>query len=276
MLKTAIVTTTMISLAAGGALANEKLTFGGEAKIGAKSVNGGDTFNADANVVLNVGFADATDDGIEYGASFSIESGNLADSANGASAVGTVKAPSLYVRGPFGELYGKQNDDDEALVGYTNTFDSTTFGLEYNTHADSANMTIAQQFDLFKVSANYKVFQDDAIDDEWGIGLGYDNGSYNAGIEFQHDDDVKLTAGTSVEGFTFSGEYLISDSADDEWKVTAAYAVEQFEFSLAYEHDEDYAFTSKYKFSSNLNLYATTKIEDQGAQEITFGVGMTF
>lgn len=199
------------------------------------------------------------------GGALVVESGNLADS-DGVGAAGHIIDPYLFVRGDWGEVYAKENDDDEALFGYTNTFRDTSVTLEYNWDTEVTKAAVSQSFGDFSLSGEVNTA------DEWNVKAAFDNGSVNGSVKVDQADVVTVTAGAANNGFTVGAEY----GTNDEWKVSAGYSVGMTSISASYEHDDDYTFESSFGINENLAVYLNTKVEDQLPQEIGVGIKLSF
>lgn len=252
-----------------------EISMTGKAMIGILSEGDGTghnygKFGSDAKIALKFSGKEVTDDGMEYGGSFTLESGNLAKSGTFSSTTGKIKDPSIYVKGAFGKLYAKENDDDEAVIGYKGTFGSTTIGAENNFADDVAKFTVKQV-----ISNGFYVAGKVETDHDWEVAAGYEADTYSFELAYDNDDVTTATIGVEYEGFTAEIE---ADTAD-EWEATIGYEAGKFGLSLAYDWEKDYEIEVTYTLKENLYAYLTAELETEVGDEedeITLGVAFTF
>jgi hypothetical protein len=259
-----LVLLSMGGLAISATTAFADVSFSPSATFGVKSTDAGTTWAPDASLKLGVSGSVETD-GLTYGGAFDLETGNIADADGSSSSVGSIKNPSVFVRGDFGELYAKE-DDDDGLFGYKNTFGDTSVGLEHNWTDDVTKLTLGHSFGDMSVNAELNT------NDEWNVKLGFDNGQFNGSVKVDQDEVVTATAGLSSNGFSLSGEF----NTNDEWTISTGYTFDKLSANVSYEHDDDYSVGFNYGVNDNLSIYLEAKVEDAADQEIKFGASYSF
>lgn len=224
-MKKVLLATTALAFSAGFAAA--EVTLSGSANMGVKYMEdrgeGIDDLQLHYEIDADVKASTMTDGGLEFGASFDLDTES--DDASGNPSTNEVKDPEIYVKGAFGKVTVGDLDpatDDLGMsdLGYDGIGldDVAEAGMVWGSH----NVAYSNSFDAFsfKVTAH-------TVDQGWSAYAKYDNGQYNAALgyieEDEGDDSWTFTAGTDIANFAVTATYTDHSASGEAYGLTAGY-----------------------------------------------------
>ncbi len=298
-MKKILLATTMLVGTAG--LAAAEVSFSGSAHAGIASNAGGD-FDVYSSAGLDVTFSGASDNGLEFGATFGASVGHsyaFADDDGFGNEDGTLGDPEVFISGSFGRVafnhngYGFfHNDDsdaDQADVDYSGTFGGLTVGLRADVQdvndladldgidqgldgdfADDAgnpndlSATLGYTIAGIAVTANV-----DGTDDiAWDVGASYTMGAFTAGVTYNVDSVAELTGTYEANGIMATASY----NTDSEWSVGGSYTMNGISFAASTDDASAWEVTAGYDLGGGLSLEAGYNYTN----DAFIGAAMTF
>lgn len=270
-MKKVLFATTALVASAGIAAADghTSISFSGAAGAGLYDDGAGQSvYNY---IDLDVDMVGETDNGVEFGASFNIRSGDKVDFGDDEydGALSNFSFGSVYISGEFGTLTFDRdgidnlfNDDFSHDMSYEYSInditatvtwdvdDSATAGDHYSVQILYDNDTFLGRFEIDDTS-EFELFASYAITPELTAGIEYDsNGEvitlhgdydtdmFSVGFNYNTNDQWDLGASFTTAGFTIGGEI---DEAD-AWTVRGEYAVGAgLDAQMYYNSDQTYA-----------------------------------
>ncbi len=249
-MKKILLATTILSMSAGFAAAEVKLS--GSAHMGVARDAAG-PFAVYNSAAIDAAATVVSDSGVEFGMSTSVSFGHsytFGDGDTFATEAGTLGAPKLTAKGPFGTLTFKDGGVDQLYsdgtagdVGYTVTAGDLALGLVMDVNGDTAvGWSTSVGYTMSGVaisvalddSSSYKASLAYTAGSITGT-LGTDKASAAAAVNtltvaYAADgmtakfsastaQDYSIAAGYSANGMGFD----VSTNQDTEWKATASY-----------------------------------------------------
>lgn len=285
-MKKILLATTMLVGTAGFAAA--EVSFTGSAKAGIASDAGGD-FDVYSSAGLDVTFSGASDNGLEFGATFGASMGdtyNFADDDGFVSEDGTLGGPEVYISGSFGRVafnhngYGFfHNDDsdmDQADVDYSGTFGGLSVGLradvqDVNTPAvgiteNLNDLSATLGYTIAGIALTANVDGTDTM--EWDVGASYTMGAFTAGVTYNHDSVAELTGTYEANGIMATASY----DTDSAWSVGGSYTMNGMSFAASTDDASAWEVTAGYDLGGGLSLEAGYNYTN----DAFIGAAMTF
>lgn len=285
-MKKILLATTMLVGTAGFAAA--EVSFSGSAHAGIASDAGGD-FDVYSSAGLDVTFSGASDNGLEFGATFGASVGHsyaFADDDGFGDEDGTLGSPEVFISGSFGRVafnhngYGFfHNDDsdaDQADVDYSGTFGGLSVGLRADVqdvndvvvgvteNTNDLSATLGYTIAGIAVTANV-----DGTDDiAWDVGASYTMGAFTAGVTYNVDSVAELTGTYEANGIMATASY----NTDSEWSVGGSYTMNGMSFAASTDDGSAWEVTAGYDLGGGLSLEAGYNYTN----DAFIGAAMTF
>ena len=254
-MKKVLLATTALVLSAGFAAAEVKVD--GSANMGLKYNEGnlgyaGQKTAAWFEIDMNVTGTMESDSGLTFGAQIQLDSQYGGDQDYDAN---------VFMSGAFGTLKAGNSNwvaaDDFGIndIGFDGIgVDDTAEIAMYANNADSVN-------DLrwdYSVGAFSTVVSIDTIQDDYGLSVGYDNGTFGGYLAYDHDDqtDADSTSILLTGSFgAFSGQlyYADADAYDASYGIYGAYKTGPWTFEAAVA-DADMATDASYGIGAKYDL----------------------
>lgn len=245
-MKKILLATTVLAMSAGYASAD--IAWGGSARAGIASDNGGDV-ETYSSANLAVTMSGATDSGLTFGATFDMTTGttyDIGDDGFGYGNDGSMGMPSIFIEGSFGKLtISDDNYDfyDDATSGgdveYTGTFGSVSVGLIADVDSGEYSGKIGFTSGAISVSADTDTTGQSNLEVGYAMGavtlsagtdqdsaswakVAYSANGMSASAKVTSDsaDGIDLAAGYSANGMTVD---LSTNTESGEWEVTGSY-----------------------------------------------------
>ena len=270
-MKKILLATTMLVGTAGFAAA--EVTFSGSAAAGIAS-DAGAAFETYSSVGLDVTFSGASDNGLEFGATFGASAGRSYDfGADPTEAFadedGAFGMPTVYVSGSFGKVaFSDDNYDmyDDANAGgdveYTGTFGAVSVGLIADVDASEFSAKADATFSGITLGVNADTFG------EYNVTASYTMGAFTAEVSADQDSYASVT-GTYAAGAITAAATFDTDSA---WDVALDYSANGMSAGVTYASDEAWEVTAGYDLGGGLSLEAGVN----SAENAFVGAAMSF
>ncbi len=258
-MKKILLATTMLVGTAGWASA--EVAFSGSAAAGV--ARDGDTpFETYSSVGLDVTFSGATDNGLEFGATFGVSAGRSYDFgedplARFADEDGTFGMPEIYISGSFGKIaFSDDNFDfyDDANgsgdVQYTGTFGAITVGVTADVDASEFSGSADATFSGITVHADADTYA------EYNASAAYTLGAFTAKVGAGMSDvdgTTYFVTGTYVAG-AITAEATYND--DSSYDLSLDYSANSISAGVTYDDAGDYTVTAGYDLGGGLTLEA--------------------
>ena len=252
-MKKILLATTMLVGTAG--FASAEISFAGSAAAGI-ATDMGLHARAYSSASLDVTFAGATDNGLDFGATFGLSVGqsySFADDGGFAQEDSNFGMPNVYISGSFGKVEFSANEFDHfddangnGDVKYTGTFGAIGVGLiadigsgNVSAAADATFGGIALHVDgdtygEYNASAAYTMGaftgtvaagQSTVDDNTWSVKGEYAAGSLTASASYNDSAAIGVSLGYAANGISAGVDYGTDDDAatDDTYTLTAGY-----------------------------------------------------
>jgi len=260
-MKKILLATTMLVGTAGFAAA--EVTFSGSAAAGIGRDSGA-AFETYSSADLDVTFSGASDNGLEFGATFGASAGRSYDfGADPTEAFadedGAFGMPTVYVSGSFGKVaFSDDNYDmyDDANAGgdveYTGTFGAVSVGLIADVDASEFSAKADATFSGITLGVNADTFG------EFNVTASYTMGAFTAEVSADQDSYASVTGTYAAGAITASATY----DTDAAWDVALDYSANGMSAGVTYDSDSAWEVTAGYDLGGGLSLEAGVNSAD--------------
>lgn len=269
-MKKILLATTMLVGTASWAAAD--ISFSGSAHAGVASDAGGD-FDVYSSAGLDVTMSGASDNGLEFGATFGASVGHsyaFADDDGFADEDGTFGDPEVYISGSFGRVafnhngYGFfHNDDsdmDQADVDYSGTFGGFSVGLRADVQdvndvvidvtENPNDLSATLGYTMAGVGLTANVDGTDSM--EWDVGATYTMGAFTGGVTYNHDSVAEITGTYEANGMMATASF----DTDSAWSVGGSYTMNGMSLAASTDDASAWEVTAGYDLGGGLSLEA--------------------
>ncbi|MCV2879182.1 porin [Sedimentimonas flavescens] len=277
-MKNVLLATTALVFSAGFAAA--EVTMSGEANMGFKYSEYGLVYTGDPlvpstwkdtagwySIELDIIGTMETDTGLTFGASVTLESdyedGDNQDYSGVVFASGAFGTISVGELDPIADDYGLQDIGFDG-IGIDDIAEDAGFLGEADVRWDYATGDFT-----FGVSVH-------TIYEDYGVGIGYDQGAFNFGLTYDHYEDGSFDVNTTslllgYEANGFAGHIYVTDATDNgtSYGIYGSYVTGPWLFEAAYAKADDDSLTAP-----GVDAYGIgAKYELGGGAQLAGGIG---